>query len=74
MCIRDSSYKDLLKEINPKFLPDLDWLKIDETVKGLSEFLKNLQPKGEKTTYYLCRNYACGQPTDDWKGILKELL
>ena len=70
----DNSYKDLLKEINPKFLPDLDWLKVNDTTKGLSEFLKNLQPKGEKTTYYLCRNYACGQPTDDGEGILKELL
>jgi len=70
----DEGYKDLLREINPKFLPDVDWIKVDQTVRRFSEFLKNLHPRERKTTYYLCRNYACGQPTDDWKEVLKELV
>ena len=66
-------YTPLLKEINREFLPDLDFLKVDETTKAVSDHINNLSRLNGKTTYYLCRNYTCEKPTDNPEDILKIL-
>jgi len=62
------SYLDLLKKVNSDFLPDLDFLVIKPYLVEISEFFRNLKG-GEKTTYYLCKNYTCGLPTTEPKEL-----
>ena len=69
----DNSHINLLREINGKFIPDLDYLTVDERLKEISEFFENLKGK-EKTTYYLCGNYTCQPPLTDMEEVKKLLF
>jgi len=68
----DESYLEFLRWVSENFFSDVEYVKVSEQLKGVSEFLNNL--KGDrKTLYYLCRNYVCESPKRDWKE-LKETL
>ncbi|MEL6820119.1 MAG: hypothetical protein AAFP70_00060, partial [Calditrichota bacterium] len=56
-------------EIRKRFLPNaIVLLKTEDNKERLARiapFTKDLQVKKDETTAYVCRNYACGLPTND---------
>jgi uncharacterized protein YyaL (SSP411 family) len=70
---KEAKYLDLLRQINKAFIPDLDYLLVEENLKKEYKFLQNLQAKDNQTTYYLCKNYSCLPPTNDEKKVLQLL-
>jgi uncharacterized protein YyaL (SSP411 family) len=69
--------KDILNTLRRRFLPDkIVILKSDEKerfISDIAEFTKNLTVIDNKSTVYVCSNYACKLPVTD-KNKMMELL
>lgn len=58
-----------LREIQREFLPDLLPLIVDSETETLIPNLKERVTINGKTTYYLCKNFYCYEPTNDREKI-----
>ncbi len=65
---------EFLRDIQTNFLPDLNFLLKDTLTEKLNENLKELSTLESKTTYYLCRNFACQYPTCDRDKLLSMIF
>jgi len=66
--------KDNLTKLQRHFLPEGVFAVKEKALSELSEHIASLKPVENKTTYYLCRKFACESPTTDWKEIERRLI
>ena len=69
---KEESWREYKKELDKLFIPDTFTVLNDRKVKTLSDYLKNF-PEKEKTSYYICENYACKNPIYDGKSLIEEV-
>ncbi|WP_461831272.1 thioredoxin domain-containing protein [Aquifex sp.] len=59
---KDNSWTEIKGQLDSEYIPDLLILLKDEKTEKLSEFIASMKPLDGKTTYYLCKGYACEEP------------
>ena len=69
--------REVISILRKKFIPNkIVICKNQEDSKALDEFsdyTKNLTELNEKPTFYLCKNFRCELPTNDFSEILRKL-
>ncbi|WP_188454620.1 thioredoxin domain-containing protein [Virgibacillus oceani] len=72
----DPSRQRLLAEMNQSFLPNVEILVGDSTeaLVNIAPFTNEYRKLGDKTTVYVCENFACRQPTTDIDQALETIL
>ncbi|WEG10780.1 thioredoxin domain-containing protein [Pullulanibacillus sp. KACC 23026] len=63
-------FKGIQTEFCPEIIPLVGTHKELISVAALTQTFYLMD---DKTTYYLCKNYACERPTTDWEQVLKEI-
>ncbi|MGI6486534.1 MAG: thioredoxin domain-containing protein [Tepidanaerobacteraceae bacterium] len=75
--VGDSAEEDtraLIKKVRSHYMPNAITVfhstsNQDEQIGELIPFVKEMRPKDEKATVYVCENYACKEPTTDLKRL-----
>ncbi|MBU8785804.1 DUF255 domain-containing protein [Bacillus glycinifermentans] len=72
----DPDRKKIVKALQHAFQPTYAVLAAEspEDFKGVADFAADYKAIGDKTTVYICENFACQQPTTDINEALKRLL
>ncbi|GAB6066100.1 thioredoxin domain-containing protein [Aquifex pyrophilus] len=68
----DDTWKEVKRRIDSRYIPDLLILLKDEKTEKLSNFVKSMKPLDGRTTYYLCKNYACEEPRTEFDESMLE--
>lgn len=73
--VEDPAARDMLYEINKRFLPfsTVVFNHGDDKLYEIAPFVKEQKKIKDKSTAYVCENYACSQPVtsaDELKGML----
>ena len=61
---KEEECRESLLDVQRNFLPEGVFL---------VNFPESMRPLNGETTYYLCRNFACGEPTKDLEKVKREL-
>ncbi len=69
----EEEIKDNFTELQKNFLPEGLFALRDNNLKALSEHLSSFTAMDGKTTYYLCRNFACDSPVTDWEEVKNKI-
>ncbi len=69
---KEEGWKEYKEELDKFYIPDTLIVLNDEKAKTLSDYFKNF-PKNEKTSYYICENYACRNPIYEGKRLIEEV-
>jgi uncharacterized protein YyaL (SSP411 family) len=70
---------DLRQEIAPLsqvFAPNtlfIYHLEEDKKIEAINPFVRDMKPQAEHTTYYICQNFSCLQPTTDLAKVMQLL-
>ncbi|KKB75538.1 MULTISPECIES: thioredoxin domain-containing protein [Bacillus] len=72
----DPDRKKIVKALQHTFQPTYAVLAAGspDDFKGVADFAADYKAIGDKTTVYICENFACQQPTTDINEALKRLL
>ena len=68
--------REILRTLGTKFIPNKTVLlksENDEGLEAIAEYTRSMKTKNDKTTIYVCRNYACSEPTNDTDKALEAL-
>ncbi len=63
-----------LKGLQVNFLPEGVFAVKSTELSQVSEHIGSLSSREGKTTYYLCRKFACESPTTEWSEIEERLI
>jgi len=68
--------QDFLAKLQKAFLPNMTMLVADkpEQFENSAPFAAAYKKLGDKTTVYVCENFACKRPTTNLEQVLKEIL
>ena len=71
----DSQSSTEMKELRALYLPTSVIVEksVNEPVDSVIPWLKDYQSIDRKPTFYICRNYACEQPTSSFEKVLDNL-
>lgn len=73
----ESIDKSILNALRENYFPSLTVIVKDknngEKLSEISPFTKELKVINDKLTFYLCKNFSCSLPTNDFESILKKL-
>src|SRR5690606_11504202 len=61
----NKEFKELLKTINSKYIPNRILLYADDSIGKISPFIKNITQGGADNKVYICENYQCELPISD---------
>ncbi len=72
----DPARQRLIRELNQHFLPHITLLVAEdaERLARVASFAADYKQIENKTTIYICENFACQQPTTDVESALEEIL
>ncbi|MCQ2560056.1 MAG: hypothetical protein MJ157_05030, partial [Clostridia bacterium] len=60
-------------ELVKAFLPNLALLVKKTGLEEIAPFTAEMSSQNGQTTYYLCQNQSCQEPTNDWKKVKESL-
>jgi uncharacterized protein len=72
----DPDRQRLIRDMKQHFLPHISSLVAEdaERLAQVAPFAADYKQIGNKTTVYICENFACQQPTTDIESALEEIL
>ncbi|MEN2768639.1 thioredoxin domain-containing protein [Ornithinibacillus xuwenensis] len=72
----DASRRRMIQSLQESFTPDIALVVANnpDVFQNVVSFAANYKQKDDKTTVYVCENFACHQPTTDIETALQSLL
>ncbi|AEB76418.1 thioredoxin domain-containing protein [Clostridium botulinum] len=71
---QDELFKDMIREVNKRFMPFTTTLLNDGDLENVIPFIKNEKKIYNKTTAYVCENFSCNRPVDNVEDFIKLLI
>lgn len=67
----DRLFKEMIKEVNKRFMPFTTTLLNDGNLENIIPFIKDQKKIDNKTTSYVCENFSCNRPVDKIEDFIK---